>query len=65
MIDSKKLKAAIRDSQFTQKQVAAKVGIEETYLSRICNNDQTVRDDTLQKLCEALSVSPYELWKLI
>lgn len=56
----------IRKSRnLTQRELADRVGINFTYLSRIENDrldaDQTPREETLQKLADALETDPDEL----
>lgn len=54
-----------KERNLTQRQLAEKVGINFTYLSRVENDrldaDQTPREETLQKIARALATDPDEL----
>lgn len=54
-----------KDRRLTQRQLAEKVGINFTYLSRVENDrldaDQTPREETLQKIAAALETDADEL----
>lgn len=54
-----------KERNLTQRQLAEKVGINFTYLSRVENDrldaDQTPREETLQKIARALEADPDEL----
>lgn len=54
-----------KERNLTQRQLAEKVGINFTYLSRVENDrldaDQTPREETLQKIARALETDPDEL----
>lgn len=63
MIDHAKLQREIRERGFTQKELAERIGVRHTYVSRICNNDSNVKSSTLKAICETLSIDPYDLWK--
>lgn len=63
MIDHAMLAYWIKKRGMTQVQLAAIVGIESTYVSRMCNNDLVVKSTTLKKICEALSIEPKDIWK--
>lgn len=46
---------------FTQSELAAAAGLRQPYLSRIENSKQSLRNETVQKLANALGVSPLEV----
>ncbi len=54
-----------KDRNLTQRQLAERVGINFTYLSRVENDrlddEQTPREDTLQKIAKALNTDADEL----
>ena len=54
-----------KDRNLTQRELAERVGINFTYLSRVENDrlddDQTPREDTLQKIAKALNTDADEL----
>ena len=54
-----------KQRNLTQRELAEKVGINFTYLSRVENDrlddEQTPREDTLQKIASALDADPDEL----
>ena len=61
----KRIREIRKARNLTQRQLAEKVGINFTYLSRVENDrlddDQTPREDTLQKIAEALETDADEL----
>ena len=54
-----------KDRNLTQRELADRVGLNFTYLSRVENDrldaDQTPREETLQKIAQALKTDPDEL----
>lgn len=46
---------------FTQSELATAAGLPQPYLSRIENSKQSLQDKTVQKLADALGVSPLEV----
>lgn len=46
---------------FTQSELATAAGLPQPYLSRIENSKQSLQDKTVQKLANALGVSPLEV----
>ena len=46
---------------FTQSELAAAAGLRQPYLSRIENSKQSLHNETVQKLANALGVSPLEV----
>lgn len=46
---------------FTQSELAAAAGLRQPYLSRIENTKQSLHNETVQKLANALGVSPLEV----
>lgn len=61
----KRIREIRKARNLTQRQLAEKVGINFTYLSRVENDrlddDQTPREDTLQKIADALETDADEL----
>lgn len=61
----KRIREIRKARNLTQRQLAEKVGINFTYLSRVENDrlddDQTPREDTLQKIADALDTDADEL----
>lgn len=61
----KRIREIRKARNLTQRQLAEKVGINFTYLSRVENDrlddDQTPREDTLQKIANALETDADEL----
>ena len=47
--------------RFTQSELAVAAGLPQPYLSRIENSKQSLRNETVQKLANALGVSPLEV----
>ena len=47
--------------RFTQSELATAAGLPQPYLSRIENSKQSLQDKTVQKLANALGVSPLEV----
>ena len=64
----KRIREIRKARNLTQRQLAEKVGINFTYLSRVENDrlddDLTPREETRQKIAEALATDPDELFLL-
>ena len=58
----KKIRSLRKQSGFTQEQFSEKIGIEPAPLSNIENGKNYPNNDTLEKLSDALSLRPYELY---
>lgn len=56
------LKRAIFDSGETQRDLARRLGIDETVLSKFVTGDRTPSDATRQSIADALDVEVSELW---
>lgn len=61
----KRIREIRKERNLTQRELAERVGINFTYLSRVENDrlddDQTPREDTLQKIAKALNTDADEL----
>jgi transcriptional regulator with XRE-family HTH domain len=59
IIDPKKLKRILYEKNFRQRDLAKKIGVSESHISRILNAEEliTVLDKTGEKLASALGVS--------
>ena len=62
MIDGKKLRAYREGAELTQTELAKRVGIAQTYYSRIERGLSSASQETLQAIIQVLNISIGDIW---
>lgn len=58
-----KIRKLLEERGMTQAELSRLSGIKESNISYIVNNDRSVRENTLRRICAALNCKAEDIWK--